>query len=473
VTLRRAISSLMYLMIALLIGIQPAIADAMLTASHNVNASRIPENQAETTVAINPTDPKNIAIASNIEGGFALFEAYSFDGGVSWHPQLVADGDDDLGFACCDPSMAFDRFGNLFLVYLDRSAHGGNVKSTQVAVSIDGGRSFRFLQSVELGDKKKIRPATKTGGPSIDQPTVATGHHSVWVTVKQFNKRQLLIASGARVHGLGRISRFQEPEQVPGSRFGSFGDIVVGPEGKVMVTYQDPTGDQGPATISTNVDPDGLGPTGFSDARFATRTNVGGFDFIPPQSDRSVDAEAGLAWDATHGRYEGRVYLVYTDEIRDESSDTDIFVRFSDNEGLTWSRRIRVNDDAGHNSQFNPHIEIDATTGIVGVSFHDARRDHGSGGPADTDGRANTDAQYWAAVSTNGGQSFGPNVKVSEGTSNARKADNSVDYGDYTGMDFYGGELHPAWADNSNSTGNNPAGRLGTFDVYTATVSVE
>jgi hypothetical protein len=191
-----------------------------------------------------------------------------------------------------------------------------------------------------------------------------------------------------------------------------------------------------------------------------------------PCSGRSVDAEAGLAWDSTRGTYDGRVYLVYTDEIRYESNDTDIFVRFSDNEGLTWSRRIRVNDDGGHNSQFNPHIEVDPTTGNVGVSFHDARRDHGAGGPADTDGRPNTDAQYWAAVSTNGGQGFGPNIKVSEGTSNAKKADNGVDYGDYTGMDFFAGEMHAAWADNSNSTGDNPAGALGTFDVYTATLRV-
>jgi hypothetical protein len=30
----------------------------------------------------------------------------------------------------------------------------------------------------------------------------------------------------------------------------------------------------------------------------------------------------------------------------------------------------------------------------------------------------------------------------------------------------------PAWADNSNSTGDNPAGALGSFDIYTARVSL-
>ena len=44
-----------------------------------------------------------------------------------------------------------------------------------------------------------------------------------------------------------------------------------------------------------NVDPLGIGPAGFGDRIFVTQTHVGGFDFIPAQPDRSVDAEAGLA----------------------------------------------------------------------------------------------------------------------------------------------------------------------------------
>jgi hypothetical protein len=39
-------------------------------------------------------------------------------------------------------------------------------------------------------------------------------------------------------------------------------------------------------------------------------------------------------------------------------------------------------------------------------------------------------------------------------------------------LDFYGGVFVPVWADNSNSTGDNPAGALATLDVYTARVSV-
>ena len=42
------------------------------------------------------------------------------------------------------------------------------------------------------------------------------------------------------------------------------------------------------------------------------------------------------------------------------------------------------------------------------------------------------------------------------------------DYGDYTGLAFLGGVAHVAWADNSNSTGADPAGAGGPPDLYTA-----
>ncbi|MDP9299876.1 MAG: glycoside hydrolase [Actinomycetota bacterium] len=458
-------------LLGFVLGIQPASAATSLSVGPNVDVSQRAGNEAETTISVNPTNPDNIVTVSNVQEGFSgIFEGASFDGGATWTRQIIADGD-NLGFSCCDPSLAFDDYGNLFLTYLDIQKSGA--KNTMVALSTDGGRNFRFLEIIDRVNNGTVKSPTKPGGgPAIDQPTIATGPGSVWVDVKEFNKKQLIIATGARVTGLGQVGSFFDPERVPGSRFGSFGDVVVGPQGEVMVTYQAPTGDEGPATISTNVDPDGLGPLGFGPAHFATNTNVGGFDYIPPQSTRSVDAESGLAWNRSGALHEDRVYLVYTNEKPNESNNTDIFVRHSDNKGLTWSKPVRVNDDRGTNSQFNPHISLDQTTGNVGVSFYDARNDLGNGGSGDTDGIPDTDAQYFAAVSVNAGRSFSPNVRVSKGTSNSLDAANGVDYGDYNGMSFDDGVMHPAWADNSDSTGDNPDGALNRLDIYTASVSV-
>ena len=47
-----------------------------------------------------------------------------------------------------------------------------------------------------------------------------------------------------------------------------------------------------------------------------------------------------------------------------------------------------------------------------------------------------------------------------------------LDFGDYQGVAFANNKFIPVWADNSNSTGNNPNGANGAFDLYTAIVTV-
>ena len=107
---------------------------------------------------------------------------------------------------------------------------------------------------------------------------------------------------------------------------------------------------EGPSNIFTHTDADGLGAGAFGGPVTVTTTNVGGFDFLPAQPQRSVDAEAGLAWDRTGGANDDRVYLIYNDENPAESNDFDVFVRTSDDDGANWSAPTQINDDAGTNS---------------------------------------------------------------------------------------------------------------------------
>jgi hypothetical protein len=131
---------------------------------------------------------------------------------------------------------------------------------------------------------------------------------------------------------------------------------------------------------------------------------------------------------------------------------------------------VRVNDDSTVNSQFLPKISLDPITGRIAVVWYDSRNDLGLGGAGDTDGVPNDDGQFWGAFSSDG-QTFTSNIQISAGTSNSHDAHNGIDYGDYTGLSFFGGIAHPAWADNSNSTANNPDGTLQKLDIYTAALS--
>jgi hypothetical protein len=327
-----------------------------------------------------------------------------------------------------------------------------------VALSTDGGRSFTKVEDLQ----------TKFG----DQPSIAVGQNSVWVSYTASPGNQIQ-AFGAPVTGLGRFGSFSAPENVPspGSN-GDYGDTAVGPAGQVMVTYQNAENGQGGTNIYTAVDPDGLGPSGFGTPTLVTHSHVGGFDFIAPQPNRSVDAEANLAWDRTGGAHNGRVYLIWTQETPNESDNTDIMLQHSDDNGATWSPAVTLNDDHTANSQYNPAIALDQSSGNVAVSWYDTRNDSGTGGSGDTDGVPNDDFQIWATDSTDGGATFAPNFQVSAGTSNAVDANSFFDTGDYTHAAFVSGTFWPAWSDNSNSTGDNPDGTLHQLDLFTAKVVI-
>ena len=448
-----------------------ATAQAAATPT-NVDVSQRHLNESEEAIAVNPTNPNNIVIFTNVghsEAGLAagMFLGVSFDGGQTWTRRLVGLGNGDpLGDTCCDPSLSFDRYGNLFMTYLYQVED-----QVPIALSADGGLTFNVIANISAADL----PAKKSRGDNrglfrfVDQPTVIARKNEVWVV---FNAGGPLVATGAPVTGLGQVGAFIPVEVIPGTNNCTYGDITIGPSGQVMQACNLTETGQGGGKIFVNVDPDGVGPAGFGDRVFVTQTHVGGFDFIPPQPDRSVDAEVGLAWDRTGGPHNGRVYMIYTREQPNESDDTDVYSRHSDDGGLTWSAGVRVNDDATTNSQFLPKLSLDPTSGNLAVVWYDSRNDLGAGGPGDTDGVADDDAQFWGAFSTDGGASFTANRQISAGTSNSHDSGNRIDYGDYSALSFVGGVAHPSWSDNSNSTGTNPDGALHQLDIYTAAVPV-
>ena len=468
---RFTIASLLAIAAVVMIVLSGRAASPKSSTPQNVDVSQRHLNESEEAIAVNPTNRNNIVIVTNIghrEAGLTagMFEGVSFDGGATWTTRIIGNND-NLGDACCDPSLSFDEYGNLFMTYLYQVE---NV--VPIALSTDGGLTFSVIANIAAPPKTtgKKAPGDNRGlFRYVDQPTITAAKGEVWVV---FNAAGPMFATGAPVSGLGQVGAFFAGEVVPGSNNCTYGDVAIGPAGQVMQACNLTTTGQGGGKIFVNVDPDGLGPMGFGDRVFVAETHVGGFDFIPPQPDRSVDAEVGLAWDRTGGAHNGRVYAVYTKEQKNESDDMDIYARYSDDDGATWSEGVRVNDDNTKNSQFLPKISLDQTTGNIAVVWYDSRNDLGTGGAGDTDGIPNDDAQVWGAFSTNGGTSFTPNIQISAGTSNSHDSGNAIDYGDYTGLSFFGGLAHPAWADNSNSTGNNPDGTLHQLDIYTAAVAV-
>src|SRR5258708_30894339 len=174
----------------------------------NIDVSQLSNNESEETNAVNPTNPNNIVIVTNVVVPAAgMFAAVSLDGGATWATRIIGNND-NLGAACCDPSLSFDEFGNLFLTYLF------NVGNTvPVALSTDGGLSFNIIANIAKPASSKTQTSDERRGlfRFVDQPTLVAGKGEVWVG---FNGGGPIVATGAPVTGFGEVGSFIPPQLV-------------------------------------------------------------------------------------------------------------------------------------------------------------------------------------------------------------------------------------------------------------------
>ena len=233
-----------------------------------------------------------IAANTNVEAG--LFGAYSTNFGTNWTATSLTNI--PIG---AYPTVAWDGFGNLFLAYAD----AGTSLGIDVATSTNGGKSFTLLTNLATGDYA-FEPKIAVG------PGGALG--SVWVLYKDFNQAYSpLVAQGAAVTASNVFGAFGLNEFIPGSTNDcGFGDIVVSPQGQVLVVYQNLYHSAGMATNYVCVDPDGLGPNLFSAPGIATTNVVGGNTLLPASPDgQGVNGGSALAWDTDPSSQQyGQVY---------------------------------------------------------------------------------------------------------------------------------------------------------------------
>lgn len=381
-----------------------------ISVGANVNLSQEVGNQFEGSVAVDPSSPFRIFVLGRDETG-NLIGARTNDGGGTWtHSRMgtFVDSTDHLPPAWGNTSVTFDNYGNLFVTHLSTTAHA----DTDVAMSTDGGATFTHAQAL---------------AQLTDQPVVAAGHGSVWVT---YSLGGVNFAQGAADTGPGAIGAFGTAEVMPGANGGAFGDLAIGAQGLVVATFGNRPG-AGPVTLS--IDPDGLGPLGFQSAVTVTTTKVSGFDFIPVAPTWGINSEVHLAWDRSGGPHNGRLYLAYLHALAADLANTMLYVVHSDDGGATWSAPVPVNDDGTNASHFMPGFAVDQTTGTMGATWCGTHGDP-----------TRVSARYNGSVSADGGGTWSPNFPIATGTSNATLAPtpfpiHNTNWGDYTGLSFQNG----------------------------------
>jgi len=137
-----------------------------------------------------------------------------------------------------------------------------------------------------------------------------------------------------------------------------------------------------------------------------------------------------IAVDNSDGPYSGNLYVVMYNWT---GSFMQVVVARSTDGGTTWSKPVPVAPGITHD-QFLPWIAV-SPTGLVGVTWADRRNDPN-----------NVNYQAFAAISSDGGLSFEPNIQLTNAFSNP-----NIGFGDYDGATWDGPNYFlAAWMDESN-----------------------
>jgi hypothetical protein len=462
--------------------VMPLVITSLASAQPGVDvnvsnlAGNLAGNESEVSIDVNPTNPNNLVIIGHqfpAQNVIVMNTFYTIDGGQNWNQVTLGNAQDGLTSSIrFDPTISFDDTGNVYVGYGVKTLVPGGLGATRVTVvvcrSTDGGQTYP--QCVQIATTNDI-DTDSDGDTNLvgnDKWHLATGpdpsnpsQQNVYIAWTQNITEgldvnndpivdQRIVVSSSMDGGL----TFSAPliisdDSIGGIDHSLFADPAVGPNGELYVAWHDIDDNQ----ILLDVSPDG-GAT-FGADNLVTNLNFTGFKVpIPPQP-WEITPGPTIDIDRSGGTFDGRLYITYTNFVN--LPDTDIFVRFSNDGGSTWSTESLVNDDGGNNSQFLPWLDVDQQTGLVSVVWYDARNDAN-----------NQKVEVFVATSEDGGANFLPNILVSDGqsdqsTNNPNRYPGS--YLEYIGIAVFDCEAFPVWADNSTN--------LADLDFFTEAFDVD
>jgi hypothetical protein len=368
----------------------------------NVDVTRKNGAQSETAVAIDPTDSNHLLASSNDLSNFSSYNNVfeSFDRGRTW----TSAGESVAAF-CYDTWLAFNNAGDAFFSYEcsdQRIAYRLHGTTTWVNTKLTNAGSFPDRDMV-----------------TVDNSATSPFDGSVYIGYDDNGSSNRAFAMISR-NGQGSWTRSNPIDDTPTTSDVIGNNIATGPDGTVYATWEDYANRK----IKSDVSHDG-GVTWGTDRTVTNfRIDTTGFFIfsIPAQASRGVLPMPMTAVEPAGSPHAGRLLVTYFD--KDPSGpNTNIYFRYSDDGGATWSAETKVDDDTNHAYHFHPAIAV-MPDGTIAISFYDTRND-ATGKKTD---------QYMS-FSTDGGVTWSANQRVTTAQSDETVGADANQYGDYQNMD--------------------------------------
>lgn len=419
-------------------------------------------SQNSAQLAEDPTDPRFVAIAHRVDApDFDCALQISGDAGRSWVPANPVPELPPGAEKCYAPEIAFDRDGVLYYLFIGLAGRGNAPTGVYLTTSDDRGRTFDEPRRLLGPNRYQVRMA-------IDRTAGERGRiHLVWLAPTQDApagglpaSRNPILASYSDDGGetFSRAVQVSDPDR----ELAVAPALAIGPDHAVHVVYYDLQQDridyqglegppwQGPWSIVSTTSLDGgdrFGPGVVVDDRLKPPERVMLIFTMPPPA---------LAVGAS-----GRLFAAWYDA---RNGDWDAFLGRSRDNGRSWERPRRLNDDRVGNGrqQYLPRLSV-APSGRLDAIFLDRRDDP-----------RNVRNHTYYTYSTDGGGNFAPNVRLTSTDSSSDhgqryslpSAKGLKDFGSRLGLLSRDSRALAAWTDTRNAFGERIFATA-TQDVYT------
>lgn len=372
----------------------------------------------EPSIVINPTNPDNILGSAIVDKAYV-----TKDGGKTWKTVKLSSTFGVFG----DPCVIADSKGNFYYFHLadpDGKGRSGDSWLDRIVCqkSEDGGLTWNNGTFVGFHPPKDQDKEWAVVDPRNDHIYVTWTQFDKYGSKKLEDHSNILFSRSTnkskKWKNEARINELSG-DCIDGDGTTEGAVPAVGPNGEIYVAWSlndkiffDRSLDKGKTWLSKDK---------------VIAEQKGGWDIDIPGISRSNGMPVTVT-DLSNGPFRGNIYVNWADQSNG-TDDTDIWIAQSADGGNTWSRPLRVNDDAPGKHQFLTWMSVDPTTGYIYIVFYDRRN------------YDDLKTDVFLAYSTDGGKSF-KNVKISE---EAFTPSSNSFFGDYNNISAYGGRICPIW----------------------------